>query len=282
MYPPIPNMGDLLNKDMLEELFNIKVVRKDLKSCNLIAIGSALDHIMYSTYPRIRAKQKIEHFMNDNVHIWSTGFIRGNVDLDLGLIFRHIHIHALRGRLSLQRMENILGKSLMCRQVTEDFLPKVAWILSRKSIVSELSRTLRNRITLLWKNFLITTKIQRLLTWRKTQKGCRKNRRVRIHYFKQPSRYDCCWQFPHSQYAHNPYEQYVRWRKQVQWLPLRLWHYTHPLIVQTVICLQSARWKIITESIRMLLNWRKNSSSMLFQNFNLLKLRSYYEKIINK
>ena len=96
MYPPIPNMGDLLNKDMLEELFNIKVVRKDLKSCNLIAIGSALDHIMYSTYPRIRAKQKIEHFMNDNVHIWSTGFIRGNAELDLGLMFRHIHIHALR------------------------------------------------------------------------------------------------------------------------------------------------------------------------------------------
>ena len=97
---------------MLEELFNIKVVRKDLKSCNLIAIGSALDHIMYSTYPRIRAKQKIEHFMNDNVHIWSTGFIRGNAELDLGLMFRHIHIHALRGRLSLQRMENILGKKL--------------------------------------------------------------------------------------------------------------------------------------------------------------------------
>ena len=76
------------------------------------AIGSALDHIMYSTYPRIRAKQKIEHFMNDNVHIWSTGFIRGNAELDLGLMFRHIHIHALRGRLSLQRMENILGKKL--------------------------------------------------------------------------------------------------------------------------------------------------------------------------
>ncbi len=151
MYPPIPNMGDLLNKDMLEELFNIKVVRKDLKSCNLIAIGSALDHIMYSTYPRIRAKQKIEHFMNDNVHIWSTGFIRGNAELDLGLMFRHIHIHALRGRLSLQRMENILGKkSLMCRQVTEDFLPKGGLdFIPKKSILSELSRTSRNRITLL-------------------------------------------------------------------------------------------------------------------------------------
>lgn len=112
MYPQIPNMGDLLNKDMLEELFDIKVVRKDLKSCNLIAIGSALDHIMYSTYPKIRAKQRIEHFLNDNVHIWSTGFIRGNADLDLGLMFRHIHVHALRGKLSLQRMENILGKKL--------------------------------------------------------------------------------------------------------------------------------------------------------------------------
>lgn len=29
MYPPNSDMGDLLNKDMLEELFNTKVVRKE-------------------------------------------------------------------------------------------------------------------------------------------------------------------------------------------------------------------------------------------------------------
>lgn len=112
MYPRIPNMGDLLNKDMLEELFDIKVERAYFKNCNLIAIGSALDHIMYSNQPKARAKQKLIHLINNNVHIWSTGFIRGNTKLDLGIIFKHIHVHALRGKLSLQRMENILGKRL--------------------------------------------------------------------------------------------------------------------------------------------------------------------------
>lgn len=112
MYPQIPNMGDLLNKDMLEDLFNIKVVRKNLINCNLIAIGSALDHIMYSEYTKIRAKQIIEHLINDNVHIWASGFIRGNPQKDLGIIYRHVHIHALRGKLTLKRMENRLGKKL--------------------------------------------------------------------------------------------------------------------------------------------------------------------------
>lgn len=112
MYPQIPNMGDLLNKDMLEELFNIKVVRKNLINCNLIAIGSALDHIMYSEYTKVRAKQRIEHLVNDNVHIWASGFIRGNPQKDLGIIYRHVHIHALRGKLTLGRMEKQLGKRL--------------------------------------------------------------------------------------------------------------------------------------------------------------------------
>lgn len=112
MYPQIPNMGDLLNKDMLEDLFDIKVARKNLLSCNLIAIGSALDHIMYSEYPQIRAKQKIEHLFNNNVHIWSSGFIRGDSAKDLGIIYKHIHVHALRGKLSLMRMEKQLGRKL--------------------------------------------------------------------------------------------------------------------------------------------------------------------------
>lgn len=112
MYPQIPNMGDLLNKDMLEDLFNIKVVRRNLAGCNLIAIGSALDHIMYSEFPEIRAKQKIERLINNNVHIWTSGFIRGNAQKDLGIIYKHVHIHALRGELTLRRMEKQLGRKL--------------------------------------------------------------------------------------------------------------------------------------------------------------------------
>lgn len=70
--------------------------------------------------------------------------------LDLGLMFRHIHIHALRGRLSLQRMENILGKKLDVPTGDGGLLAE-RWLgfYPEKSIVSELSRTSRNRITLL-------------------------------------------------------------------------------------------------------------------------------------
>ncbi len=112
MYPQIPNMGDLLNKDMLEELFNIKVLGGNLASCNLIAIGSGLDHIMYSEYKKIRLKQKVERLINDNVHIWSSGFIYGNPEKDTGIFYKHIHIHALRGKRTLERMEKLLDKKL--------------------------------------------------------------------------------------------------------------------------------------------------------------------------
>lgn len=111
-YPDIPNMGDLLNKYMLEDVFNISVNRTSLKNCNLIAIGSTLDHIVY--YPKLKdkLKQKISNMFNDNVHIWGTGFIRGNAKLDSSLIYKNIYVHALRGNLTKSRMERLLGKKL--------------------------------------------------------------------------------------------------------------------------------------------------------------------------
>lgn len=111
-YPEIPNMGDLLNKCMIEELFGIDVTRGDLRSCNLLAIGSGLDHIMYADDRKTRIRQKIKYMFSDNVHIWSTGFIRGESETKKELIYKHVHIHALRGKLTLKRMESQLGKRL--------------------------------------------------------------------------------------------------------------------------------------------------------------------------
>lgn len=111
-YPDIPNMGDLLNKDMLEDIFNIKVNRARLRTCNLIAIGSTLDHIVYYPKLRNRLKQRLTFMFSDNVHIWGTGFIRGNTSLDSSLVFKHIHIHALRGNLTKMRMEKLMGRKL--------------------------------------------------------------------------------------------------------------------------------------------------------------------------
>lgn len=58
-YPQKPNMGDLLNKDMLESLFQIKVQRVNYNESNLIAIGSSLSLALYSSKLKVRIKQRI-------------------------------------------------------------------------------------------------------------------------------------------------------------------------------------------------------------------------------
>ena len=111
-YPNIPNMGDLLNKYMIEDLFNVKVNQASLKNCNLIAIGSTLDHTMYSTDKKLCAKQKLAYLFNNNVHIWGTGFIRGNPEKDTSFVYKNVSIHALRGEMTKKRIEKVLGKKL--------------------------------------------------------------------------------------------------------------------------------------------------------------------------
>lgn len=112
VYPKIPNMGDLLNKDMLEDIFNIEVKHSTLHNCNLIAIGSTLDHTQYSTDTKIRIKQKIGCIFCNNVHIWGTGFIRSNPAKDTGFIYKNVFIHATRGELTRKRLEKVLDKKL--------------------------------------------------------------------------------------------------------------------------------------------------------------------------
>lgn len=112
VYPEIPNMGDLLNKNMLEDVFGISVNHSTLANCNLIAIGSTLDQIMYSTDTMQKIKQKIHFAFNNHVHIWGTGFIRGNPAKDTKPIYSDIIVHATRGELTRKRLEKVLDKKL--------------------------------------------------------------------------------------------------------------------------------------------------------------------------
>ncbi len=112
-YPQIPNMGDLLNKDMLESLFQITVQRVHYGESNVSAIGSSLSHALYSSQLRVRMKQKIKKiFNNEPFYIWGTGFIKNNMQEDYGFRFRNIRVLSLRGNLSKNRVERILGKEL--------------------------------------------------------------------------------------------------------------------------------------------------------------------------
>ena len=116
-YPQIPNMGDLLNKDMLEPLFHIKVQRVG-KDSNLSAIGSSLlyglrSRALYSTNFKKRIKQGIIKAFNiDPFYVWGTGFIDYNTQEDNIIQLRNTKFLSLRGNLSKYRVERVLGKKL--------------------------------------------------------------------------------------------------------------------------------------------------------------------------
>ena len=112
-YPQKPNMGDLLNKDMLESLFQINVQRVNYNESNLFAIGSSLSYALYSSKLKARIKQMIINILkNEPFYIWGTGFIKNNTQEDNGFRFRNIRVLSLRGNLSKNRVERILGKEL--------------------------------------------------------------------------------------------------------------------------------------------------------------------------
>lgn len=117
-YPQIPNMGDLLNKDMLEPLFHIKVKRVNYEESNISAIGSSLSHALrshalHSLNFKRRIKQGIIKIFNiDPFYIWGTGFMDYNTQEESIIQFRNIKFLSLRGNLSKNRVEKILGEKL--------------------------------------------------------------------------------------------------------------------------------------------------------------------------
>jgi hypothetical protein len=112
-YPQIPNMGDLLNKDMLESLFHIKIQRVKRNESNISAIGSSLSHTLYSVNFKNRIKQRIRKiFNNDPFYIWGTGFMNYNTQEDNKFKYRNVKVLSLRGNLSKNRVERIIGNNL--------------------------------------------------------------------------------------------------------------------------------------------------------------------------
>lgn len=113
-FPEIPNMGDLLNKDMLEELFGISVERAaSLYSSNVSAIGSGLTDIQERSSLKGRIKQLLHKKETAKTHyIWGTGFINYPNGKDNPFIYEHVVVNALRGNLSKIRVEKIIGETI--------------------------------------------------------------------------------------------------------------------------------------------------------------------------
>lgn len=106
-------MGDELSKIIVEELFHLKVEREKPIFSDMFAIGSILGGMVFSNKAPIwgAAKAVLGFFDRKPLYIWGTGFITDQIE---GPFFykKNIHFNAVRGKLSHQKVEKILGKSI--------------------------------------------------------------------------------------------------------------------------------------------------------------------------
>lgn len=111
-YPVIANFGDLLNEDIIQELFMCKVTKKGALSADLSAIGSSLAECQYSSSLKLRIRQFVYgNILCPTIHVWGTGFISYEEN-PRTFFHRDTIFSAVRGELTKKRVEKMLGKKL--------------------------------------------------------------------------------------------------------------------------------------------------------------------------
>ena len=110
-YAKAPNMGDRLNKMIIETLFGYKVKQHTFLTGELSGIGSGLGQFTLRENKIIALAERISGLLFPNVTIWGTGFICYKKQ-DTKFYRKNIKFAAVRGELSKRRVEGILGRQL--------------------------------------------------------------------------------------------------------------------------------------------------------------------------
>ncbi|CAI8872584.1 polysaccharide pyruvyl transferase family protein [Priestia megaterium] len=109
-YAKVPNMGDLLNPLIVENVFGVKVKKTPLYGSQLIAIGSGLNALFKSESGLTRVNQTLLSTLSDGLHVWGTGFISKPKQQEF--FRKNITFHSVRGELSKLELERILNTKL--------------------------------------------------------------------------------------------------------------------------------------------------------------------------
>lgn len=110
-YAKVPNMGDILNKNIIEKLFGYDVVRKNYLFGEVSGIGSGLGNYTLEGSLFKKIAKKISNIISPTVYIWGTGFVRYK-DIDCKLYKKNTNFCAVRGELSKKRIEKLVGKKM--------------------------------------------------------------------------------------------------------------------------------------------------------------------------
>ena len=109
-YAKVPNMGDLLNKDIIEKLFNVKVIRRNYLFGTISGIGSGLGNYTMEGPIWKKVLKKISSLISPKVYIWGTGFVK--YKKEDSRLYKNTIFCAVRGNLSKERIEKLTGKTL--------------------------------------------------------------------------------------------------------------------------------------------------------------------------
>ena len=113
-YYKFPNVGDMLNEEILSSIFKLKFKLDSFQSSDLCAVGSILDKLITNSHINDKQrKMQSECDINKPVHIWGTGLMHNYENIEQDTV-RPLIIHALRGEKTRKRLSEILGRDISC------------------------------------------------------------------------------------------------------------------------------------------------------------------------
>lgn len=110
-YADIRNMGDQLNVLLIRDYFGYEVERHSYLTGEVSGIGSGLSKYQWHGSKKTRMYQRLYGCVYPSVKVWGTGFMN-YTDGNAPFVKRKMEFHAVRGMLTKEKVERILGKTL--------------------------------------------------------------------------------------------------------------------------------------------------------------------------
>ena len=110
-YSSVKNMGDELNKDLVERCFDVEVKRKNSMFAQISGIGSGLASFCYGDNKRKNFMKKIVSVFFSTTYVWGTGFISYE-DGNKTFFKKNMKFCCVRGNLTKNKVEKLIGKKL--------------------------------------------------------------------------------------------------------------------------------------------------------------------------
>lgn len=119
-YAKLPNMGDLLNELIFQNLFGVEIEHsRDLHDFDVMGIGSGLRSVFPRRGENLNPVQRAKRAVKDLLEVmttrhswvWSTGFLMNPADKSRRCR-KNLHFLAVRGEMSKAHVERIIGRKL--------------------------------------------------------------------------------------------------------------------------------------------------------------------------